>query len=272
MMDSKPNADPAIFDAAVLAATQRLIPPERLHAYLRKLDREHLALVNSAAADPSLQSQAHNIVSQAGMLGLTRMSESARALENASPSGTGPVAELLLCRAAAGDVWSFAMPAVGSPAVFLPRTQLEDSIHQCSQMSAAAHANRGNSMYSKMQLEDSLDHRASESRAEERTTIALPILIDFSGSLQGALLRNLSSDGAMIETSAPLGVRAKIKFLCGTIDTDCTVLWRNDHTFGIKFRSPISKRQLGEQLSRSEAITQRRDQRELHRQSISRIG
>ena len=84
MIETRPAEDPAVFDASVLAAVQRLIPAERLQVYLRELDRDHSMLVDSAVTDQSLQSQAHRIVCQAGMLGLTRMSECARALENAA--------------------------------------------------------------------------------------------------------------------------------------------------------------------------------------------
>jgi DNA-binding response OmpR family regulator len=115
--DPGPNEDAAIFDAAVLASVQRVISPERLQVYLREIDQEHLELVKSAVTDPSLRSQAHKIVSKAGMLGLTRMSECARALENACRSGVEAGAALLECRTAAGDVQRFAMPAVEASAV-----------------------------------------------------------------------------------------------------------------------------------------------------------
>ena len=116
MSDASPDMNPAIFDAEVLAEVQRLIPRERLHVHLRDLHREHLVLVRSAATDTSLQSQAHKIVSKAGMMGLIRMSDCARALENACRSGARPAAALLQCRAAAGDVRHYAMPAAADPA------------------------------------------------------------------------------------------------------------------------------------------------------------
>ncbi|MGI8706407.1 MAG: Hpt domain-containing protein [Sphingomicrobium sp.] len=100
----------------MFASVKRLIPLERLHGYLRDLDREYLMLFDSAATGTSLQSQAHKIVSQAGMLGLTRMSECARTLENACRSGAGPAAALLECRAASEDVRLYAMPAADAPA------------------------------------------------------------------------------------------------------------------------------------------------------------
>jgi HPt (histidine-containing phosphotransfer) domain-containing protein len=53
------------------------------------------------------------IVSQAGMLGLTRLSEYARDLEDACRAGAAPQAALIQLRAAAGDIRLYAMPAAG---------------------------------------------------------------------------------------------------------------------------------------------------------------
>jgi HPt (histidine-containing phosphotransfer) domain-containing protein len=103
--------DPAVFDAALLAGIQRMIPPARLHAYLLDLDLQLLRINGAAAGAPELQGQAHKIVSQAGMLGLTRVSDSARALEDACRSGCGQAAARRQCRAAAGDIQKYAMPA-----------------------------------------------------------------------------------------------------------------------------------------------------------------
>ena len=103
----------AIFDAALLASVQRLIPPERLREYLLELDRQLQSIIASAAGDESLGDRAHKIVSQAGMLGLTRMSQCARALENACRAGAGQAAALGDCRAARGDIEHLALPAAG---------------------------------------------------------------------------------------------------------------------------------------------------------------
>jgi HPt (histidine-containing phosphotransfer) domain-containing protein len=112
-MNGRLDLDPEIFDSAILAAFQRLIPSNRVHAYLQDLDREYLMLLESSATEPNLQSRAHNIVSSAGMLGLTRMSEHAKVLENACRSGTGAAAALLECGKSAKDVGLFALPAAG---------------------------------------------------------------------------------------------------------------------------------------------------------------
>jgi len=61
-----------------------------------------------------LQGQAHKIVSQAGMLGLTRVSDRMRALEHACMAGDGAAAALSECREAAEDVRLYAMPAAAA--------------------------------------------------------------------------------------------------------------------------------------------------------------
>lgn len=105
--------------------------------------------------------------------------------------------------------------------------------------------------------------RGFEQRIEDRAAIALPIRIGVGGTRHSALLRNLSSAGAMIDTSGPLAVRGKIEFHCGTICTCGTVLWQRGSTFGIEFSRPIGGLQISEQISRSAAVAGRRDGREL---------
>jgi HPt (histidine-containing phosphotransfer) domain-containing protein len=113
MAAEQARVDPAIFDARVLGVVQHLLPPERLQAYLEDLDRQFGVLVEITADDLALYREAHNIVSQAGMLGLTRMAECARQVEDACRSGAGPAAALLQCRKAIADVRDYAIPAAG---------------------------------------------------------------------------------------------------------------------------------------------------------------
>lgn len=110
------DLDPPLFDAALFGIVQRLIPLERLQVHLEELDRQILALADSAAGSPGLQEQAHKIISQAGMFGLMRMSDCARELEDACRSGAGRAAALLRCGAAAQDVRLYAMPAAAAAA------------------------------------------------------------------------------------------------------------------------------------------------------------
>lgn len=109
-MPARPPIDPAIFDAEQFAVVQRMLSPERLAVHLQSLDQQLLAFADSPA-DVTLQDLAHKIVSQAGMLGLTRVSDCMRALEHACMAGDGAVDALRACRAAAEDVRLYAMPA-----------------------------------------------------------------------------------------------------------------------------------------------------------------
>ena len=109
------SIDRTVFDAELLAGVQRLIPPERLREYLRELDRQLQLLLEAAVSDESLAQRAHKIVSQAGMLGLTRMSQCARVLEEACRAGNGQAAAQGECRAATGDIERYAMPAAALP-------------------------------------------------------------------------------------------------------------------------------------------------------------
>jgi len=112
-MATKAANDPAVFNQGMLMAVERLIPSERLHAYLRDLERQLATVIDCPDDDPTLEGRAHMIVSQAGMLGLTRLSEYARELEDACRAGAAPHAALAQLRAAAGDIRLYAMPAAG---------------------------------------------------------------------------------------------------------------------------------------------------------------
>jgi HPt (histidine-containing phosphotransfer) domain-containing protein len=101
-----------VFDPGLLAVVQNLIPPERLHVYLRDLDQQLRVVAGCAAGDAGLEAQAHQIVSQAGMLGLTRVARCAGSLEDACRSGYRERA-LLQLRVATEDVRLYAMPAAG---------------------------------------------------------------------------------------------------------------------------------------------------------------
>jgi hypothetical protein len=97
----------------ILLPVQRLIPPDRVKAYLEDLERQLATIADCQEDDPSLEGRAHMIVSQAGMLGLTRLSECARAVEDACRSGASLQRALAQLNAVAGDVRRYAMPAAG---------------------------------------------------------------------------------------------------------------------------------------------------------------
>jgi signal transduction histidine kinase/DNA-binding response OmpR family regulator/HPt (histidine-containing phosphotransfer) domain-containing protein len=84
------DAGPTAFDAATFAEVREMLPPERLAAHLERLagDVERVAAgPGTDGAVDELAGSAHKIVSQAGMLGLMRLSERARAVEEAARSG-----------------------------------------------------------------------------------------------------------------------------------------------------------------------------------------
>ncbi|WP_310467706.1 Hpt domain-containing protein [Sphingomonas sp.] len=113
-MPAEEPVDPAIFDAVQFEIVQRLILPERLRVHLDELDRQMHALVG--ASGQILQERAHKIISQAGMLGLMRLSDRARAVENACQTGDDVSVALLECYAAGHDVRLYAVPAIRAKA------------------------------------------------------------------------------------------------------------------------------------------------------------
>jgi hypothetical protein len=103
--------------------------------------------------------------------------------------------------------------------------------------------------------------KPAEQRAGSRAEVALPILIDVGRTRYSALLHNISTSGAMVETRAPLFMHSKIEIHCGSIRTAGYVLRQAGSLFGIKFGQPISEQQLSEQVSRSEGVASRRKSR-----------
>ena len=102
------------------------------------------------------------------------------------------------------------------------------------------------------------NHLVSEQRAKLRWPISLPLLLLLGGKRYTAELRDLSIEGAMIVTAAPLISRSRIEIHCGTICCPGVVLWQQQSNFGIKFRKPIGERQLSEQILRAAAMAVRR--------------
>jgi signal transduction histidine kinase/DNA-binding response OmpR family regulator len=80
----------AAFDAMTFAEVREMLPPERLAAHLERLAGDVELVAAGPGADGTVEelaASAHKIVSQAGMLGLMRLSERARAVEEAARSG-----------------------------------------------------------------------------------------------------------------------------------------------------------------------------------------
>ncbi len=119
-------------------------------------------------------------------------------------------------------------------------------------------------------LNDPLGRKGSERRASERVEIALPILIVIGWTRYGALVHNLSSEGAMIETTAPLMVDSVIEIHCGSMRTDGVVLWHGGDKFGIKFCEQVTADQVNQQVVRSDAAASWREDQAARRSKRTR--
>ena len=110
--EPEPAADNGAFDAETFAGVLEMLPRDRLATYLDALqaDITTVAAPNAAEDTPTLIATAHKIISQAGMLGLTRLSERARTVEDAARAGEGVEAALTSFREAQGDVNTYARP------------------------------------------------------------------------------------------------------------------------------------------------------------------
>ena len=89
-----------IFDTEAFDNALSLLSPEQVNKYLQDLELQVKSLADCADDDKSLQRQAHKIVSQAGMLGLMRVSNRALLLEDSCRTGRGQAEALESCRAA----------------------------------------------------------------------------------------------------------------------------------------------------------------------------
>ena len=94
------------FDSATFAKVAEIMPPAKLAAHVESLD---LAVEELAAATPDddrrlVEAAAHKIVSQAGMVGLQRLSDRASRLEQACRDSDGIELALEAFRRAAADV------------------------------------------------------------------------------------------------------------------------------------------------------------------------
>jgi HPt (histidine-containing phosphotransfer) domain-containing protein len=93
---------PPAFDATTFAEVREMLPPERLAAHLERLAGDVELVAAGPGADGAIEDlagSAHKIVSQAGMLGLMRLSDRARAVEEAARgSGAGEALDTALGR------------------------------------------------------------------------------------------------------------------------------------------------------------------------------
>lgn len=113
----EPEPEDLAFEPATFDGVCEAIPPERLLGYVRDLDATVAAVAAASAAGDcaAIAGDAHRIVSQAGMLGLPRLSERARALEDACRAGDGIEPALASFRTAAGDLRTHILPRLADP-------------------------------------------------------------------------------------------------------------------------------------------------------------
>ncbi len=94
------------FDEATFRDVKEMLPPDRLAGYLSAIEDECAWLSAASAEDDSkdIERAAHKLVSQAGMLGLMRLSERSRDVEEAARGGAGLGTALDRFRAATSDL------------------------------------------------------------------------------------------------------------------------------------------------------------------------
>ncbi len=116
-------------------------------------------------------------------------------------------------------------------------------------------------MHATIHFSQIVGQQGREHRSHARSDVALPILIALGWTRYSATLHNLSTSGAMIETSAPLAVSSEIEFHCGSICARASVMWQVGSVFGIKFGRRITRLQVSDQVLRSAALAGRRQGR-----------
>ena len=95
-------------------------------------------------------------------------------------------------------------------------------------------------------------------RAAPRLSLTVPASLRAGTQDFTAKLVNIVTDGAMLETAAPVVPGSKITLRCGSIAAVAEVVWSEGPHMGVKFRSPLSEAQMQEQMLRSAALEARR--------------
>ena len=127
-VNSDSPADAILFDEAAFAEVREMLPPDRLRGHVENLSRDAVAVAEAAerlgrgseASEGVTQAReivvqgAHKIVSQAGMLGLLRLSNAARSLEQAIRQDQDVTDVRDRFRAAAGDPALFLAPRMAA--------------------------------------------------------------------------------------------------------------------------------------------------------------
>lgn len=88
-----------------------------------------------------------------------------------------------------------------------------------------------------------------------RSDLALPAIVSSGSRNYSARVMNIAPKGAMLEVSAPVVEGTSLFLRCGSIDAHAVVVRMHGLQIGILFSTPLSERQIGEQLSRAAAVT-----------------
>lgn len=109
-----------------------------------------------------------------------------------------------------------------------------------------------------------------EQRSETRLPVFLPAIVEVCGTNYSVGVLNLAPSGVMIETSAPLAVRSRVTFHCGTITTQATVAWQAEGHTGLRFNRILADPDVAEQVTRSYSVAARRESKRSVRLKLAR--
>lgn len=101
------------------------------------------------------------------------------------------------------------------------------------------------------------ERNGAERRASERTSVLVPSSILHGDRCYTATLLNIVESGALLETSAPLGLRERFILRCGSLVVEGIVVWQTDRTVGARFADPITTTQVSEQARRTAGLLAR---------------
>ena len=112
-----------------------------------------------------------------------------------------------------------------------------------------------------------------DQRAQPRFTVALPALASCGSRRFSISIVNIAAEGAMIESWSVLLDRARLLISCGTTDVMATVVWQgSDRLFGVRFDRSLTLREISEQISRSSALQNRREQKQGQRRGPAEVS
>ena len=102
---------------------------------------------------------------------------------------------------------------------------------------------------------NAVTRRSVDRRSSRRHPCTLPAIIATLGQEFRVKLVNILEDGALLESTAELPIGATVSVRCGTAEAKALIVWREHNRIGVRFITPISGRELEEQLCRSRALS-----------------